>query len=168
MPAGCTPWPHAGVASAPTKAPSSLGTRGWGHGGLARAPPELPQLGGEKTREELGRTGQKWKPEVGFTLKNTWPWCRLCLHPGRTASSYSLRASKSRIQLLPTWSPHPQAEAHRVVPVTFNPEQYVVARLHMPSWVISGMPPWPLAVRWHTRAEPSPGPGHTIPEFHRL
>lgn len=90
MPAGCTHRPHAGVAGAPTKAPSSLAMRGCGHGGLARAPPELPRLGGEKTREELGRTGQKWKSEVGFTLKNTWPWCRLCLHPGRTASSYSL------------------------------------------------------------------------------
>lgn len=140
MPGGCTHRPHASVAGAPTKAPSSLGTRGWGCAGLARAPPELPWLGGEKTREELGRTGQKRKSEVGFTLKNTWPWCRLCLYPGRTASC-SPRANKSRIQLLPTWSLHPQAEAHRVVLVTFNPEKYVVARLHTPSWVFSGMPP---------------------------
>jgi len=41
------------------------------------------------------------------------------------AQNYSPSANKNRIQLLPIWFPHLQAEAGRVVLVTFNPCRYV-------------------------------------------
>ena len=43
--------------------------------------------------------------------------------------NYSPSTNKNRIQLLPIWFPHLQAEACRVVPVTFNPYRYAVISL---------------------------------------
>lgn len=119
---------------------------GWGAGGLKvqrlwqplTNPPALPWLERKKRRRCQEGLGKSKRLGIGFTLVSTWPCCWLYLYPGRTALAFSPRellssANKTRIWLLPIWFPQLQAEALRLVLVTFNPYRYMVMGLR--GWV---------------------------------
>lgn len=121
------------------EAASAPGLRGWRGGGLRRPwqaltnPPALPLV----REENAGKDWTKGKVQ-GWDLLLTAlgpaaDWAYTLGGQLFLPKNYSPSANKNRIQLLPIWFPHGQAEARRAVLVTFNPYRYAVISLQC--WV---------------------------------